>query len=558
MEFNLADLFECVADRVGDRTAVVWGDRRLTYRELDERATRLAHALQASGVGHGDHVGVHMYSRPEFLEAMLAAYKARAVPINVNYRYVADELAYLFDNADLVALVHEATFGPTVASLAPALPRLTTLVAVADGTAVQPPSVDYEALLAAHSADRDFGPRSADDHYVLYTGGTTGMPKGVVWRQEDIFFATLGGTALGGAPLERPEDIADVAEHGSRARLGAMVADSRDIPEQFVSLAAGPLMHASGQWSAFGALLAGSTVVLYPGRSMDIRALLRLVERERVTMLTVVGDAVARPLVEELEADPGAYDTSSVLMLGSGGSILSSEVKERLLKAMPTALVITEAIGSSESPVQALSVVPRGTSPTASLMFDAPPNTIVLDADFRPVAPGSGVVGRLATSGRVPIGYYKDAAKSAESFIELDGVRWSLPGDMATVEPDGTIRLLGRGSLCINTGGEKVYPEEVEAVLKAHPDIADALVVGASDPRWGERVTAVVAPRDGHAWPGLGKVQEFCRQRLAGYKVPRDVHVVDAIERTPSGKADYRWARAVVAGNATPPAGGSG
>ena len=550
MEFNLADLFECVAARVPECEAVVWGEQRLTYRQLDERANRLAHALQSGGVLPGQHVGVYMYSRPEFLETMLAAYKIRAVPINVNYRYVAEELAYLFANADLVALVTERGFGPTVAEVRHRVPTLHTVIVVEDGTdSAAEDILRYERLLAESSPDNDFAPRSGDDLYILYTGGTTGLPKGVMWRQEDIFFATLGGGRGGAPPLERAEEVGDIAAQGAAGRLAALLPPGAEAPEQYVSMALGPLMHASGQWSALNALLGGCTAVLYPDRSLDMGRVLRLIGEEQVTMLTVVGDAVARPLVEALEAEPGAYDTSSILMLGSGGSILSADVKERLLRQIPTALIITEAIGSSESPVQALSITTKGAAPTPTLAFGAKDLTTVFDDNLRPVEPGSGVVGRLATAGRVPVGYYKDEAKSAQAFVEVDGVRWSLPGDMATLDADGTIRLLGRGSLCINTGGEKVYPEEVEAVLKSHRAVGDALVIGMPDARWGEVVVAVVAPATGEAWPGIGPIQAHCRSRLAGYKIPRTLFVVPSVERMPSGKADYRWARTVAAGD---------
>jgi len=551
MEFNLADLFECVAGRVPERVALVWGTQRLTYRQLDERANRLAHGLQAIGVGPGQHVGIYMYSRPEFLETMLAAYKIRAVPINVNYRYVAEELAYLFANADLVALVNERAFCPTVAAVRDRVPTLRTVIVVEDGSHAEraEDALDYERLLAAGSPGDDFPPRSGDDLYILYTGGTTGLPKGVMWRQEDIFFATLGGGRGGAPPLERAEDVGEIAAQGSAARLAALLPPGSEPPPDYVSMALGPLMHASGQWSALNALLGGCTAVLYPDRSLDMGHVLRLIGEERVTMLTVVGDAVARPLVEALEAEPGAYDTSSILMLGSGGSILSADVKERLLRQIPTALIITEAIGSSESPVQALSITTKGAPPAPTLAFGAKDLTTVFDDDLRPVEPGSGVVGRLATAGRVPVGYYKDEAKSAQAFVEVDGVRWSLPGDMATLEADGTIRVLGRGSLCINTGGEKVYPEEVEAALKSHAAVGDALVIGVPDARWGQVVVAVVEPTGGAEWPGIGPLQAHCRTLLAGYKIPRAFFVVPCVERTPSGKADYRWAREVADGH---------
>src|SRR5580700_9365597 len=296
MEFNLADLFECVAARVPEREAIVWGTRRLTYRQLDERANRLAHGLQSRGVQRGQHVGIYMYSRPEFLETMLAAYKIRAVPINVNYRYVAEELAYLFSNADLVTVVAERTFAPTVAEVRDRVPTLTTVVVVEDGSDVpSPDTVDYERLLGGSSPTNDFPPRSGDDLYILYTGGTTGLPKGVMWRQEDIFFATLGGGRGGAPPLERAEDVGDIAAQGAAARLAALLPPGAEAPPDYISMALGPLMHASGQWSALNALLGGCRAVLYPDRSMDMRRVLALIGEERVTMLTVVGDAVARP-----------------------------------------------------------------------------------------------------------------------------------------------------------------------------------------------------------------------------------------------------------------------
>ncbi len=555
MEFNLADLFECVAARVPDREVVVWRDTRLTYRQLDRRANRLAHGLEGLGLGAGDHVGLLTYSRPEYLEAMVATYKIRAVPINVNYRYVAEELAYLFDDAELRALVVEACFAPVVAAILGRLPRLVHVLVVEDGAqqgTALPDALDYEAFLTANSPSAGFGPRSSDDLYIAYTGGTTGNPKGVVWRHEDIFFATM----TPGVVVERPEDVADNAVAPVHPRLASLAETGVAVPDTFVSYALGPLMHVSGHWSAWGAMLSGGRAILHPSRKMEAETVLEMVDREQVTMLTIVGDSMGRPIVEAIEANPGRHDTTSVLMLGSGGSIMSVDVKDRLFVGFPSAMVLTEAIGSSESPAQALSVTVRGQGAAPALRFTADERTTVFDDDLRPVTPGSGAVGRLATKGRVPVGYYRDPEKSARTFVTVDGVRWALPGDMATIDADGTIRLLGRGAMCINTGGEKVYPEEVEGVLKSHPAIADAVVVGVRDPRFGERVAAVLQAAPGRPAPDLDEIQAHCRLHLAGHKVPRQMFVVDLVPRSPSGKPDYPWAKEVAGSGVVPGGGG--
>jgi acyl-CoA synthetase (AMP-forming)/AMP-acid ligase II len=538
VEFNLADLFERVADAVPDRDAAVCGPDRRTYAQLDDRSTRLAHVLAARGAGPGAHVALYLRNSIEHLEAMFACYKLRAVPINVNYRYVDDELAYLLDDADAVGIVHDSDVRERAARVAPRAPLVEFVLHLDDA------SVASE--IAAASAERDLGPRSGDDRYVLYTGGTTGMPKGVMWRNEDIFFGAMGGGNPGGPPITRPDDVTVSVIDNPAQRLRPFLPASDPGPAQFVSLALGPLMHASGQWSAIGTLLGGGKVVLYDRPSVDMDHVLDLIELERVNAMNLVGDASARPLLATLAADLDRRDTSSLLLLGSGGSILSGEAKEALMRAIPSVLAIVEGIGSSESPAQAVAVTTRAgvAAPSRSLTFAAKAETIVVDDDLRPVTRGSGIVGRLATRGRVPLGYYKDADRSARTFVEIDGERWSLPGDMATIDTDGTVHLLGRGSLCINTGGEKVYPEEVEAVLKQHAAVADAVVIGAPDERLGQRVVAIVEPVAG-ANPDLESLQVHCRAHLAGYKVPRATHLVDAVVRTPAGKADYTWARAV-------------
>ncbi|MGZ4688864.1 MAG: AMP-binding protein [Acidimicrobiia bacterium] len=541
VEFNLADLFECVVDHVPDREAVISGAERLAYRELDSAATRVAHGFAGLGIRAGDRVGLSLRDGVEHVEAMLACYKLRAVPVNVNYRYVAEEVAYLCRDAELVALVVARSRAGVAAGLDGVL-RVEV-----DGSGALPTdgAIAYESLRSAGPSTRDFGRRSADDHYVLYTGGTTGRPKGVVWRHEDIFFAALGGGNPGGPPIEAPEAIGPGVLANPSGRVAAFLGPT-DARPPLVALALGPLVHASGQWSTLGTLLSGGAVVLYTEPHLDVDAVLELVATERVVALNLVGDAIARPLVEALEADPGRWDTSSLLLLGSGGSILSGDVKDRLLAAMPSVRALIDGIGSSESPAQAVAVTTRGGSPTESLRFAAKETTMVIDDEDRPVPAGSGIVGRLATTGRVPLGYLGDPERSARTFVEIDGKRWSVPGDMATIDADGTVHLLGRGSFCINTGGEKVYPEEVEAVVKDHPLVADVVVVGIPDPRFGERVAAIVQPSGDE--PTLEALQAHGRERLAGYKLPRVLMLVDAIERLPTGKADYRWAREVALG----------
>jgi 3-oxocholest-4-en-26-oate---CoA ligase len=525
MQYNLADLWEKVADTVPENEAMVCGDRRFTYAETDERVTRLAHHLASRGIGAGDHVALYLYNGVEYLEAMLAAFKLRAVPINVNYRYVEEELRYLLADSDAKAVVFHREFAPKLGAVLQELPLLSTFVAVdddSDADVAALGAIEYEAALAASSAAREFPARSADDVYILYTGGTTGMPKGVMWRAEDIFFGAFGGGGIGNE-ITSPEEIAERARDGSRTRC----------------LPACPFMHGTAHWMAFSALYTGGCVVISPERHLDPVGLWELIARERVNFLVIVGDAFARPLVEALADGASGVDVSCCTVVLSGGAILSPTVKHRLVELLPGSLII-DGYGSSESGGQGQSISVAGSEINQAPRFSVNEETTVLDDDLRPAAPG--VVGKLARRGRVPLGYYKDPEKTAATFPVVDGVRWSVPGDHARIEDDGTITLLGRGSVSINTGGEKVYPEEVEAALKGHPSVFDAVVVGVPDERWGERVVALVQARPG-ADAGFDDLDAHVRAHVAGYKAPRDVVLVDTIVRSPSGKPDYRWGK---------------
>jgi acyl-CoA synthetase (AMP-forming)/AMP-acid ligase II len=530
--YNLADLFELIVAAVPDREAFVCGDRRLTFAQLDRRANQLAHALGGKDITAGSHVGLQLHNGSEYIEAMLACFKLRAVPINVNYRYVADELRYLFTDADLQGLVVHQSFVPTVADVAPDCPDLNFFLVVDDdSTAAGDPvtlagSAPYEATLASFPDDGDWGQRSSDDLYCVYTGGTTGMPKGVMWRHEDIFFAAMGG----GDPLQFGDWISSPDELPDRIL---------DFPA--VALAIPPFMHASAHWLAMHQLFGGSRVVCTPGGRFDPEEIWDLVTAEAVTTIVVVGDAIARPLADALEASPDRWDTSSVMAIGSGGAILSPSTKDQLSRLLP-AVFIVDAFGSSETGTVGSGSTIAGTGPSEGPRFQVNDETAVLDEQFQPVTPGSGQIGRLARSGHVPIGYYNDPEKTADTIVESDGRRWVLPGDFATVDDDGTVTLLGRGSISINTGGEKVFPEEVESALKGHPDVLDAVVIGVPDARWGERVVALLTSRSGEL--DSDAVADHCRQSIAGYKVPRDLIAVDEIVRSPAGKADYQWAKA--------------
>jgi 3-oxocholest-4-en-26-oate---CoA ligase len=537
-ELNLADLFEVVVDTVPEREALIAGTARRTYRELDERANRVAHSLQDHGIEPGAHVGILAHNCVEWLEVMIGCYKARAVPINLNFRYVAPELRYVVDNADLEVLVYERALSPLVAE-ALASPAGTEAEAVAphllivieDGSspAIDPgfPTVEYEAAIATASPDRDFAPRSPDDLYLLYTGGTTGMPKGVMWRQEDIFFSAMSGGGWGREPITAAEELA--------GRLPL------DDANRVVLLVAGPMMHGNAQWVAWNGFMMGGTVILYTSHRYDADEILRLIGDEGVVSVGLVGDAMARPLVEALaSAEPGTYDTSTLAAIGSGGAMFSRTVKDELVQQLPN-LVVRDTFGSSESGAQGL--VEKGAS---GPRFTMGPETTVLDDDLRPLSPGDGRIGRLARTGRIPLGYFKDEVKSAATFpVDAAGVRWSVPGDLATVEADGTITVHGRGSASINSGGEKIFPEEVEAAVKAHPGVYDAIVVGIPDDRFGEQVAVVLRPKPESEDVTLESIQGHCRSLIAGYKVPRQMMLVDEIPLTAAGKPDSKAAKAL-------------
>jgi acyl-CoA synthetase (AMP-forming)/AMP-acid ligase II len=531
VEFNLADLFEYAVDNFGDREYLVADGRRRTYREMEERANRLAHYLAANGIGAGDHVGIYAYNCAEWVETLWAVFKLRAVWININYRYVEDELRYLFHEAHLKALVYQREFEPRVNALRAELPDLKLYVVIdePDVNAGGSPDGDeeYAAALAGSHPARDFGPRSADDRYVLFTGGTTGMPKGVVWRHEDVFYALGGGVdAYTKERAEHPQDMV-----------------KRAAENQTTSFPIAPLMHGLTQWTVMAGSFVGNRIVLTA--RFEPHDVWRTVAQENVNLLMITGDAMGRPLVEALDDSDETYDTSSLFAVSSSAAVFSPTVKDEFFKHFPD-LIMIDAIGSSETGMNGMTLVTKDTTAMQGGPTVKPHMAVaVLDENLEPVEAGSGVVGRLATAGNIPLEYLNDPVKTAATFVTAaDGTRYAIPGDMATVEADGSITLLGRGSVSINSGGEKIYPEEVEAAVKSHPGVYDAVVVGVPDERWGQRVVAVVQLREGHA-PTLDDIQIYCRTAIAGYKVPRELHAVAEITRSPSGKPDYRWALSV-------------
>jgi acyl-CoA synthetase (AMP-forming)/AMP-acid ligase II len=530
---NIADLAEHAIDAVPDRVALICGDEQVTYAQLEDKANRLAHYLIDRGVKKDDKVGLYCRNRIEIVIAMLGIVKAGAILVNVNYRYVEGELKYLFENSDMVALVHERRYADRVANVLPETPEVKTVLIVEDGT--EDPAgdfrkyggVEFYSAIAQGSPERDFGERNADDIYLLYTGGTTGFPKGVMWRHEDIYRVLFGGTDF--ATGEFVKDEFDLAK--AAAENPPMI--RYPIP---------PMIHGATQSATWMSLFSGQTTVLAPEFNAD--EVWKAIHDHKVNLLFFTGDAMARPLLDALESAQQLgeeYDLSSLFLLASTAALFSTSIKERLLELLPNR-VITDSIGSSETGFGGTSIVAKGEHHMGGPRVTIDHRTVVLDEDGNEVKPGSGVRGVIAKKGNIPVGYYKDEKKTAETFRTYNGVRYAIPGDYAEVEADGTVTMLGRGSVSINSGGEKIYPEEVEAALKGHPDVFDALVVGVPDPRFGQHVAAVIQPREG-ARPTLADLDGFVRSEIAGYKVPRSLWYVDEVKRSPAGKPDYRWAK---------------
>lgn len=535
MTMNLGDAWEAVADQLSSEIALCHGNRRDTFGEFERRAARLAGALQAHGVGPDTKVALYLYNANEYLEGCLAAFKLRAVPVNVNYRYLADELHYLLENADAEVVIYHGALAERVQAVRERLPKLRLLIQVAttdaDRVPLLPGAHEFETLLNAHQPAPRIA-RSPDDLIFLYTGGTTGLPKGVMWRHRDLFrVLSQSYQAIGEVP-ETAEDA------------GVLAKRMREMGLSGPLLAAAPLMHGMAWFTSMGRLLVGSTVVSLAQRSFDAHELWSLVQEHRVAMCVIVGDAFARPMVralEEAEAAGTPYDLSSLMVIVSGGVMWTPPFKQAFLdRGVP---MLIDGLGSSEATGIGMMISTAGTE-LETAKFQLNPTTRVFTEDGRAVAPGSGEIGMVAVAADsgIPLGYYKDEAKTATTFKVIDGVRYSLPGDWARVEADGSITLLGRGSVCINTGGEKVFPEEVEEVVKRFPGVQDCVVVGVPDDRFGEAITAVVSGSgalDGEA------LRHFVKEHLAGYKAPRHVVQVDDVYRSPSGKADFARTRQV-------------
>ncbi len=542
MDFNLAQVHEAIAAAIPDRECIVFRDRRLTWREVTERSRQLAHWLRSRGMGarsdrsglaghesHQDHLALYLHNGNEYIEGMLGAYKARVAPFNVNYRYVAEELRYLLTDAGARGVVYHAAFAPTLAEVLPDLPGVTVLLQVADesGNELLPGAVEYEAALASMPVDRppwadDWSP---DDLYILYTGGTTGMPKGVLWRQGDIFVS-----ALGGSEQETIDPIVKAAKGGGM----------RFLPSP-------PFMHGAGHWIAFVGFHGGHTIVIQDEVTrLDPADILRTIERERVSFLLIVGDAFARPILNEM--DKGGYDLSTLKVVLSGGAPLNSTLKTRFLEHLPELLLI-DGLGSSEAGGQMQQVSTAGAEATTGTFLPSPGTCIVDEAMTTVLPPGHEGFGWLAKSGRVPLGYHGDEDKTARTFPVIDGVRYAVPGDRARQRADGIVELLGRDSVCINSGGEKIFAEEVEAGLGHHPDVYDVVVCGRPSEQWGQEVVAIVQLRPGVVGGAAAEAAllDECAKHIARYKLPKAFMFVDEVVRSPSGKADYRWAKQLAA-----------
>ena len=529
ISYNLADVFELAVDTYPDREYLVADDKRCTFHEMEARANRLAHHLQSQGVEPGDHVGIYAYNCMEWVETLWAVFKIRAVWININFRYVEDELAYIFTNADLKALVVAREFLPRVVNVIDSLPELRHTVVVEDHSNASSDGIqttDYETAMAANSPERDFPQRSNDDHYIIYTGGTTGMPKGVVWRQEDVFFALGGGVdQTTGDVVTSPMDVVKRGENG-----------------QMTMFPLAPLMHGASQWAVIGRGFEGHRVVL--SKTFDPVETWRLIEKEKINGLFITGDAMARPLIEAYKSFKNEIDVSSFFLLASSAVVFSQTVKDAFFEQFSSVMII-DSIGSSEIGGGGILMAAKGQIMKGGPTVTPGQGATVLDMDTLEVMkPGNEKEGVVARTGFIPLGYYKDPQKTAETFVTAaDGKRYALSGDSAIFEADGTITMLGRGSQCINSGGEKIFAEEVDSAVKGHSSILDVTVVGVPDERWGAVVCALVELRENTPLPSLKDLQDHCRETIAGYKVPRHVLQVDKVMRSPSGKPDYRWAK---------------
>jgi acyl-CoA synthetase (AMP-forming)/AMP-acid ligase II len=536
MRPHFGAIWEAVADAVPDAPAVVQGTRRTSWRDYEQRAARLARALQEAGIGPHGKVGMYLFNSPEYCETNFAAMKIRGVPVNVNYRYLDDELTYLLDNADAEALVFHSSLGDRVARVKGRLPKLRLLVEVDDGPAADGShgvegSVRYEELQGELAPAERVAPQG-DEIYMLYTGGTTGMPKGVMYPMSDFteFFLRSYPPMVGLEPLAGPEMVPDFARR--------LHAEGRAT----VSMSGPPLMHGTGCWLGMMVPhMLGGTAALLTGRGLDPVELWDSVARERIDLLVVVGDAFARPMLRALDENPGRWDASCLKLVVSSGAMFSLEVKQGLIRHLPE-LTIADVLGSTEGGMGQSIVRAGATADTAKFRLN--PTTKVFREDGREVEPGSGEIGLVANGGIVPLGYYKDPEKSARTFRVVNGVRYAFAGDMATVESDGSITLLGRGSNCINSGGEKIFPEEVEEALKGHAAVEDALVFGVPDERFGQRVVGVASLAPGGA-VGSDEIVADARSRLASYKLPKELLIVERVPRAPNGKADYPAARAL-------------
>ena len=534
MEFNAADIFEGVVDRVPDREAIVHGSSRLTYKELDARSNKAANALKKLGIKKGSHVGIYAFNCVEWLEIMLGAYKLCAIPININYRYVEEELKYLIENADMEAIFYHKQFSKKLENIKGQLPLLKSFICIDDHSdddnAIEE-SFDFENLIINEDESRLKVQRSGDDQYILYTGGTTGMPKGVVWRMEDVLM-TLGGgiDAVTGEKYKTPEEFAD-----------------KCLQDQTIALALAPFMHGGAQWQSFNAFFSGWKLIINDQISFDADYIWEVVAKEKVMNLTIMGDAMGRPLCDALpKAIEKGLDLSSLFVLSSTASVFSASIKDTILEFLPN-LFLIDAVGSSETGATGVNIHTKdgklkdsGGGPK----FTKPDFSEILNLDTKEIIPPSDTqtIGYLARKGHVPLAYYKDEEKSKKTFIEVNGERYSIPGDMAKYEADGQMTLLGRGSVSINSGGEKIFPEEVEMALKAHPNIFDCLVVGVKDDRWGQKVVAVIQRREDIEM-SLEEIKEVASKYIASYKMPKAIVFSELIERAPSGKPNYQWAQ---------------